>query len=632
MEKKTASAIMLTLLLTSMLTLAFNIQPVRAEPRTWTVDDDGPADFHMIQEAINTANSGDTIYVKAGTYYENVVVNKQVRLLGENRIGTIIDANATDIVLNIVANNVSVSGFTIKGSGSTCPDSGVLLQGVANCRIFGNRIIENLGDGIFLISCSNNVIFGNEVVGNDVDGISVSGSASNTISDNNVTGNGWSGIGLFGYSSDNNVTSNNVVNNPEGIAVVISARNEISENTIVSNSNWGISIYQSLNNSIFHNEFNNSLQVNSDGSPNMWDDGYPSGGNYWGDYAGVDLNHDGIGDIPYAIDANNHDNHPLMGMFSDFNATSEYQVQTICNSTISAFQFNGTAIIFKVAGEGGTTGFCRICIPTALMNSPYDVLVDGIEVPFTLLSCSNATQSYLYFAYAHSTHEIIIRTHIVPPSPLLVSISPVSALTYFGQSVTFTSTASGGTPPYGYQWYMNDSAVSGANSNSWTFALQPIGNYSVYLNVTDSFGSTAKSNEASVTVVPQLTASISPMSASVFVGQPVAFTSTVSGGYAPYSYQWYLNENPVSGATSNTWTFAPTAGGIYYVYFKVTDAKANTAQSDTARITVATVPVGGYSFPIQVHTKTEPVLPYIALIVALTAILTRLRPKTKRKR
>jgi hypothetical protein len=128
-----------------------------------------------------------------------------------------------------------------------------------------------------------------------------------------------------------------------------------------------------------------------------------------------------------------------------------------------------------------------------------------------------------------------------------------------------------------------------------------------------------------------LSASISPLSASILVGQSVTFTSTVSGGYAPYSYQWYLNGAPVSGATSNTWTFTPTAGGIYYVYLKVTDAKGNTAQSDASRITVSTVPVGGYSIPIQVQTKTEPVLPYIALIAALTAILTKIRPKTKRK-
>jgi pectin methylesterase-like acyl-CoA thioesterase len=80
MEKKTASAIMLTLLLASVLTLAFNIQPVRAEPRKSYVDDDGSADFSKIQDAINAASPGDTIYINNGTYYENIVVNRSVSL------------------------------------------------------------------------------------------------------------------------------------------------------------------------------------------------------------------------------------------------------------------------------------------------------------------------------------------------------------------------------------------------------------------------------------------------------------------------------------------------------------------------------------------------------------------------
>jgi len=71
-------------------------------------------------------------------------------------------------------------------------------------------------------------------------------------------------------------------------------------------------------------------------------------------------------------------------------------------------------------------------------------------------------------------------------------------------------------------------------------------------------------------------------------------------------------------------TFTPTTSGIYYIHLKVTDTKGNTAQSDTARITVASVPVGGYSIPIQVQTKAEPVLPYIALIATLTAIFIKL--------
>ncbi|MGA9388310.1 MAG: hypothetical protein WBV70_05765, partial [Candidatus Bathyarchaeia archaeon] len=106
----------------------------------------------------------------------------------------------------------------------------------------------------------------------------------------------------------------------------------------------------------------------------------------------------------------------------------------------------------------------------------------------------------------------------------------------------------------------------------------------------------------------------------------------VSGGTIPYSYQWYLNGVPFSGATSSSWTFTPSMSGIYYVYLKATDASTNTSQSDTARITVATIPVGGYSVAIGPQTKAEPVLPYIALVAVLTAVFTKLRPKTKRKR
>jgi len=215
--------------------------------------------------------------------------------------------------------------------------------------------------------------------------------------------------------------------------------------------------------------------------------------------------------------------------------------------------------------------------------------------------------------------------------PLLVSISPASAKIKVGESVSFTSSVSGGKTPYSYQWYLNGTAVSGATSPTWTFTPVTTGYYIVYLNVTDSAPNTAKSNEASVTVAPPLTVSISPMSASILVGQSVTFTSTVSGGYAPYSYQWYLDGAPVSGATTSAWVFTPATSGIYYVYLKVIDDNNNVAQSETARITVSTVPVGGYSIPIQVQTKTEPIIPYIALIAILTAIFTKLRPKTKRK-
>jgi hypothetical protein len=53
---------------------------------------------------------------------------------------------------------------------------------------------------------------------------------------------------------------------------------------------------------------------------NVWDDGYPSGGNYWSDYAGTDANHDGIGDTPYIVDANNTDHYPLINIIPEFSS------------------------------------------------------------------------------------------------------------------------------------------------------------------------------------------------------------------------------------------------------------------------------------------------------------------------
>jgi hypothetical protein len=173
---------------------------------------------------------------------------------------------------------------------------------------------------------------------------------------------------------------------------------------------------------------------------NIWDDGYPSGGNYWKDYTGVDLYNgpyqnetgsDGIGDTPYTIDANNTDRYPLMAPFNTFEAGvydgMAYNVNVISNSTISDFNFNvdQKSISFNVTGNDGTIGFCRVTIPKNLLwaDDDWTILVDSQPITdYTKFEDENCT--HLYFTYNHSTKTVTIKgTHVIPEYPSTIILT-----------------------------------------------------------------------------------------------------------------------------------------------------------------------------------------------------------------
>jgi hypothetical protein len=150
------------------------------------------------------------------------------------------------------------------------------------------------------------------------------------------------------------------------------------------------------------------------------------------------------------------------------------------------------------------------------------------------------------------------------------------------------------------------------------------------LHVSASWGVLAVPNESFEDGA--LSISISPPSALIDLGGFVTFNSTVSGGTAPHSYQWYVCDgSPVSGATSSCWTFIPITNGIYDAYLEVTDSSSSMIQSETARITVVGapgVPVGGYSFSIEGHTSAKPLIPYLTLIAVIAIGFIMIRYKT----
>jgi hypothetical protein len=168
------------------------------------------------------------------------------------------------------------------------------------------------------------------------------------------------------------------------------------------------------------------------------------------------------------------------------------------------------------------------------------------------------------------------------------SISPSSVTMDVGQSQTFTSSVDKNTTSPSYQWYLNGAPFSGATNPSWTFepSSTQTGSNNVYLKITDVHGVFATSNTATVTVNPAPSVTISPSSVTILLGCSQTFTATVSGGTSPFSYQWCLNGAKVSGATSASWTFTPSAVGPYTVYVNVTDSAGIHAKSNTASVTV----------------------------------------------
>jgi parallel beta-helix repeat protein len=241
-------------------------------------------------------------------------------------------------VKNSTGNQISENNFWKN-------DDGMLLYSSNNNTVMVNDASIN-SRGIALIFSNNNNITNNNALSNNNSGILLHGCWYNLIKDN-LASNNRNGIELIWYSRENNISYNNFSSNfNDGIFFERGQRNIIDKNIIISNyddgiylgmdssgnnvtencisnNSFGIVIYWSFVNDIYHNNFINNTKQASEGSQsaNVWDRGYPLGGNYWSDYVGEDvfrgpnqdqIGSDGIGDTPYIIDSDSQDNYPLM--------------------------------------------------------------------------------------------------------------------------------------------------------------------------------------------------------------------------------------------------------------------------------------------------------------------------------
>ena len=204
-------------------------KPNFAAGKTWYVDDDGGEDFTRIQDAIDAADDGDTVYVYSGTYYENVVVDKSIILQGEDRDNTIIDGGVSGDVVYVSAYWAGIEGFSIQNG-----NNGIRLSDSSdNNTIMGNTITDNNRDGIRLDHSSDNTITGNNINSNNNWGIFLHTSCNNNnIVGNIISNNGWDGIEI--YSSSNNTIVDNVFQS-NGIKIEGSTVEQWASHTIENN-------------------------------------------------------------------------------------------------------------------------------------------------------------------------------------------------------------------------------------------------------------------------------------------------------------------------------------------------------------------------------------------------------------
>jgi parallel beta-helix repeat protein len=218
-----------------MITLGFIVIIVQMAPPVKANTIYVPTDYTTIQEAINMAIEGDTVFVYSGTYFESVNVDKIINLTGENRDKTIIDGSGGGVGIYVSVDWVNITGFNVTNCGINPVDSGIKLDNVHNCRIAQNNIFSNDHEGIHLYSSSYNIIADNNVFSNS-DGISMElNSNYNTIANNSASNN--IDIGIYITSSIFNTISNNIASdNRYGIHLTNSRTNTLINNQLIGNS------------------------------------------------------------------------------------------------------------------------------------------------------------------------------------------------------------------------------------------------------------------------------------------------------------------------------------------------------------------------------------------------------------
>ena len=193
------------------------------------VGGNGSGNYSRIQDAIDNASDGDTVFVydDSSPYVESLFVNISINLIGENRYTTVIDGLGCMEGVYLGADGITISGFTVQ-----------------NCKI------EHAGIGYK----SHNHFIINNIIKNNTYGIACCHFGDNNVISNNIVINNHNGIDTR-WSYNNIISYNTVENNVQGVVMFWSGNNKIFLNNFCNNSRYAIMVVMSIYDKIFKNNF-----------------------------------------------------------------------------------------------------------------------------------------------------------------------------------------------------------------------------------------------------------------------------------------------------------------------------------------------------------------------------------------